>query len=118
MYTGIAVTTLVVASATAARLVKDLLIVRLIRTLASGDALSPAQRSEICARLASALGSGSQPLPRSQSAERGPIGTKPGAGRSNEVVAQPGQGPALIHSSIFRAALVKLVFWLISHQPH
>ena len=71
MYAGIAVTALVVVSATAARLVKDLLIVRLIRTLARDGALSPGQRSEICARLASALGPGSEPLTRSPSAGHG-----------------------------------------------
>src|ERR1035438_10012088 len=45
MYAGIAVTALVVLSATAARLVKDLLVVRLIRTLARDGTLSPGQRS-------------------------------------------------------------------------
>lgn len=55
MSAGIAVTTLVVISVAFARLVKDLLIVRLLRTLIRDSALSQAQRFEICARLASAL---------------------------------------------------------------
>jgi hypothetical protein len=61
MYTGIAITTLVIVFAALAKLLKDLLIVRLIRTLARDGALSQTQRFEICARLASSLGPGSQP---------------------------------------------------------
>jgi hypothetical protein len=56
MYIGIAITTLLVVAVTLARLLKDLLIVRLIRTLTRDGALSKRQRFEICTRLASALG--------------------------------------------------------------
>jgi hypothetical protein len=56
MYAGIAMTAFIVVSVTLARLVRDLLLVRLIRTLVTNTALSPRQRFEICARLASALG--------------------------------------------------------------
>jgi hypothetical protein len=62
MYAGIAITTLVIVFTALARLLKDLLIVRLIRTLARDGALSQTQRFQICARLASSLAPGSQPL--------------------------------------------------------
>ena len=62
MYTGIAITTLLIVFAALARLLKDLLIIRLIRTLARDGALSQTQRFQICARLVSSLGPGSQSL--------------------------------------------------------
>jgi len=63
MYAGIAITTLAVAI-TITRLVKDVLLVRLIKGLTRENALSQKQRFELCARLTSALGSDGQPSPR------------------------------------------------------
>jgi hypothetical protein len=69
MYAGVAITALLVLSV--ARLMKDLLVVRLIRTLARDNAFSKAQRFEICARLAASLGAGGEPLNHGSPAEPG-----------------------------------------------
>jgi hypothetical protein len=68
MYAEIAVATLVIVSVTATKFAKDLLIVRLIRTLAREGSLTSRQRSEICAHLASAL------RPSDEGLEREPSG--------------------------------------------
>lgn len=62
MYAEIAITTLAVAI-TITRLVKDVLVVCLIKGLTRENALSQKQRFELCARLTSALRSDGQPSP-------------------------------------------------------
>ncbi len=71
MYAGAAITALLVLSVSVARLMKDLLVVRLIRTLARDGAFSKAQRFEICTRLAASLGAGGEPLNHGSRVEPG-----------------------------------------------
>ena len=59
MYAEVAIasTTVAVACMSVARLLRDVMVVRLLRTMINNGSLDPKQRFDICVHLASALGS-------------------------------------------------------------